>query len=105
MRLKARGVLVNAVDRPQLCDFTLPAIVDRSPVIIAIGTGGASASLATAPRQRLGRLLPGSPGRVALAPKTARPQPAANLPGALEPRSFLGRLLSPGGQLAHMGRA
>ena len=61
-RLKARGVLVNAVDRAALCDFTLPAIIDRDPVIIAIGTGGASAGLAKALRQRLEWLLPQSLG-------------------------------------------
>ena len=48
VRLKARGVLVNATDRPELCDFTLPAIVERAPVMVAIGTGGASAGLAAA---------------------------------------------------------
>ena len=42
-RLKARGVLVNAVDRPSQCDFTLPAIVDRDPVIVAIGIADRSA--------------------------------------------------------------
>src|SRR3546814_20197797 len=74
-------MLVNAVDRPSLCDFTLPAIVDRSPVIIAIGTGGASASPAKALRQWLERLLPAPLGRVALALKAGRPPPAAHLSG------------------------
>ena len=64
-RLKARGVLVNAVDRPDLCDFTLPAIVDRDPVLVAIGTGGASAGLAAALRQRLETLLPATLGQLA----------------------------------------
>src|SRR4051812_31382052 len=42
-RLRERGVLVNVVDRPELCDFTVPAVVDRHPVLVAIGTAGASA--------------------------------------------------------------
>ena len=54
-RLRARGVLVNVVDRADLCDFTAPSILDRSPVLIAIGTGGASAGLAKALRLRLDR--------------------------------------------------
>jgi len=64
-RLRTRGVLVNVPDRPDLCDFTLPAIVDRDPVIVAVGTGGASAGLAAALRQRLETLLPESLGPLA----------------------------------------
>ena len=98
-RLKARGVLVNAVDRPDLCDFTLPAIVDRSPVIIAIGTGGASAGLAAALRQRLEAILPASLGDLAQALHAARASLRKHFPKADERRRALGRALSDGGPL------
>ena len=68
-RLKARGLLVNVVDRPELCDFTLPAIVDRAPMLIAVGTGGVSAGLAAAVRQRLEAILPAGLGALATAGK------------------------------------
>lgn len=98
-RLKARGVLVNAVDRPDLCDFTLPAIVDRSPVLIAIGTGGVSAGLAAALRQRLEVLLPAGLGRLAEMLHAARADLRARFPGTDERRRAIGAALAPGGVL------
>lgn len=71
-RLRARGLLVNVPDRPDLCDFTVPSVLDRRPVLIAIGTGGASAGLAKALRLRLERLIPGSLGALAGALAEAR---------------------------------
>jgi len=94
--LRARGVLLNVVDRPQLCDFTLPAIVDRSPVIIAIGTGGASASLAKALRQWLEAVLPQGLGALALALRQARGRIAAQLVTPAVRRRFLDDLLAIG---------
>ena len=70
--LKARGLIVNVVDRPEHCDFTTPAIVDRSPVLIAVGTGGASAGMAKAIRQRIETMLPDGLGGLADAVSTAR---------------------------------
>lgn len=98
-RLRARGVLVNAVDRPDLCDFTLPAIVDRAPVIVAIGTGGASAGLAAALRQRLEALLPARLGRLAEALHAARGAWRARYPEAGERRRAIGAALGSGGAL------
>lgn len=98
-RLKARGVLVNAVDRPSECDFTLPAIIDRDPVLIAIGTGGASAGLAKALRQRLEALLPASLGMLAEALGKARGAMRAKWPDTPSRRRAIDAALSEGGAL------
>lgn len=93
-RLTARGMLVNVADRPDLCDFTLPAIVDRDPVVVAIGTGGASAGLAAALRQRLERLLPASLGQLADALAAARDAIRARWPEGAARRRAIGSALS-----------
>ncbi|MDQ4421070.1 siroheme synthase [Sphingobium sp. DEHP117] len=98
-RLRARGVLVNAVDRPALCDFTLPAIVDRDPVLIAISTGGASAGLAKALRQRLEALFPASLGSLARALSSARAGMRSRWPDAAARRRAIDDALAEGGVL------
>lgn len=93
-RLKARGMLVNVADRPDLCDFTLPAILERDPVTIAIGTGGASAGLAAALRQRLETMLPASLGGLASALATARDTIRARWPDGGDRRRAIGAALA-----------
>jgi uroporphyrin-III C-methyltransferase / precorrin-2 dehydrogenase / sirohydrochlorin ferrochelatase len=99
IRLKARGILVNAVDRPDDCDFTLPAIVDRDPVLIAIGTGGASAGLAKALRQLLEALLPATIGPLAEALLAARSRIKSIWPLPSDRRKAIDAALDPGGVL------
>ncbi len=99
VRLKSRGILVNAVDRPEHCDFTLPAIVDRSPVLIAIGTGGASAGLAKALRIRLEAILPARLGHLADGLLKARAAIRNRWPGARDRRIAIDDALAPGGAL------
>jgi uroporphyrin-III C-methyltransferase/precorrin-2 dehydrogenase/sirohydrochlorin ferrochelatase len=62
---RARNVLVNVVDVAELSSFIVPAIVDRSPLVIAISTGGVAPVLARLVRERLESLLDGSFGRLA----------------------------------------
>lgn len=60
---RAKGLLVNAADQKGACDFITPALVDRSPVIVSIGTEGTSPSLARAIKTDLEARLPSSLGK------------------------------------------
>lgn len=99
MRLHRAGVLVNVTDRPALCDFTTPSILDRDPVQIAIGTDGASAGLAKHLRLRLEALLPDSLGLLAQTLAAAREAMRERWPDAIERRRALDAALGQGGPL------
>ncbi len=59
---RAAGVPVNVIDKPTFCQFQFGSIVNRSPVVVAISTGGAAPILAQAIRRRIETLLPPSLG-------------------------------------------
>ena len=98
-RLRARGLLVNVVDKPAMSDFLMGAIIDRSPVIVAISTAGASASLARALRTRFEALLPASLGPLARAILAARDAVAARHPTPNDRRRLWERALAQAGPL------
>ena len=81
---RARGIPVNVVDTPALCSFIVPAIVDRSPLVLSISTGGAAPVLATRLRAQIEALLPADlaaltafMGEQRAAVKARHPAPAA----------------------------
>ncbi len=62
---RERGLPVNVVDDPALCSFITPAVVDRSPLVVAISSGGTAPVLARYWRARIERLIPRATSRLA----------------------------------------
>src|SRR5262249_19052179 len=87
------GVPVNVVDRPGLCDFILPAIIDRNDVVVAVSTRGASPTLAAALRGRIEAALPDRIGNLARLAATFRAQVNALIVDPARRRAFWRRLV------------
>ncbi|MDQ6434639.1 siroheme synthase CysG [Mesorhizobium sp. LHD-90] len=82
------GIAVNAVDRPDLCDFYTPAIVNRAPLAVAVGTEGAGPVLAQMVRARIDAMLPPSLGVLAALANSFRDAAENLFPKGLARRSF-----------------
>ena len=101
---KATGVPVNVADRPALCDFILPAIVDRDGVVVAISTGGASPTLASILRGRIEASLPERIGALAKLANTFRAQVNTLIADPARRRGLWRRLIDgPAARLALAG--
>jgi len=101
----AKNIPVNVVDNPGLCTFIVPSIVDRSPVIAAISTGGASPVLARMIRSRLESLLPSAYGRLAKMTANFRDRVKARFENPNDRRLFWERVLEgPAAEMVFAGR-
>ncbi|MFP4648913.1 MAG: siroheme synthase CysG [Halorhodospira sp.] len=74
------GIPVNVVDRPEYCSYITPAVVDRSPLQVAITSGGAAPVLARQVRSQIETLLPTAYGRLAALAGRLRERVANALP-------------------------
>jgi precorrin-2 dehydrogenase/sirohydrochlorin ferrochelatase len=80
-----RGCLINVVDDPAHSNFTLPAVLQRGDLTIAISTGGASPALARRLRERLEALIAPEYGPLVEVLRQLRPELGVSFPPG-EPR-------------------
>lgn len=84
---RTAGVWINAVDRQDSSDFITPAVVDRAPVVVAIGTEGSGPVLARWLKAKIEALLPSNLGAIARLARRHRPG-AKQLPAGKPRRAF-----------------
>ncbi|MBI6669132.1 uroporphyrinogen-III C-methyltransferase [Pseudomonas syringae] len=85
---RLRCVPVNVVDAPALCTVIFPAIVDRSPLVIAVSSGGDAPVLARLIRAKLETLIPSSYGQLAGLAARFRNQVKGLFPNVQQRRAF-----------------
>lgn len=94
------NVPVNVVDTPDLCTFVMPSIIDRSPVMVAVSTGGSSPVLGRLLRQKLETTIPASYGQLARLAKTFRDRVKSKFKSGDDRRMFWEKVLE--GPIAEM---
>jgi uroporphyrin-III C-methyltransferase/precorrin-2 dehydrogenase/sirohydrochlorin ferrochelatase len=85
---QTRGIPVNAVDAAELSTFITPSIVDRDPVVVAIGTEGTAPVLGQGIRAKVDAMLPASLGKLAAAANELRAWVAEHVPQGNRRRAF-----------------
>ncbi len=100
-----RRIPVNVVDQPELCTFVVPSIINRSPVVAAVSTGGAAPVLARLIRARLETLIPAAFGRLAAVAADFRGRVKAHFPHPPDRRKFWERVFQgPVAEMVFAGR-
>ncbi|MBK8959940.1 MAG: uroporphyrinogen-III C-methyltransferase [Proteobacteria bacterium] len=99
------NVPVNVVDQPEVGNVVMPSIVDRSPVVIAIGTGGNAPVLARMLRAKLESLIPQAYGELASLLGSLRERVRSAVPDGVARRRFWERTLDgPAAEMIFAGR-
>jgi uroporphyrin-III C-methyltransferase/precorrin-2 dehydrogenase/sirohydrochlorin ferrochelatase len=89
----ANGIPVNVVDSPDFGSFIVPSVIDRSPVLVAVSSGGASPVLARLIRTRLESVIPAAYGRLADLAARYRDRVKAAFSHPADRRRFWDRIL------------
>ncbi len=86
------GVLVNVVDQPQLCRFITPSVIDRTPLTIAISSGGSGPVLARMLREKIEWWLPHNIGPFLSKINLLRPEVSKQLTSLQQRKRFWEKL-------------
>jgi uroporphyrin-III C-methyltransferase/precorrin-2 dehydrogenase/sirohydrochlorin ferrochelatase len=102
---RARHLPVNVVDKPEVCSFIMPSIIDRSPVVVAVSSGGEAPVLSRLLRARLETLIPAAYGRLAALAGRFKARVRQQFATTSERRKFWeNALLSPIAEMVFSGR-
>ncbi|MBI5331082.1 MAG: uroporphyrinogen-III C-methyltransferase [Betaproteobacteria bacterium] len=102
---RARHIPVNVADKPEVCSFIMPSIIDRSPVMVAVSSGGAAPVLSRLLRARLETLIPAGYGRLAALAGRFKQAVRTRFATTAERRKFWEKaFLSPVSEMVFAGR-